>query len=133
MSQVTGDSRLLPMVVRVRMNPPPPEQWTLVSEYNVEKKDTYQVSSVLYYQCYNINNRNGNMELIDSYKVLDNNWYVIVNCIFIIYYLLFKMTCSEIIDIMNEEIEEEKKLLLELTTPKETTPTINSNDSNSSD
>ena len=80
MSQVTGDSRLLPVVVRIRMNPPPPEQWTLVSEYNVEKKDTYQVSSVQYYQCYNNNNnRTGNMESIDSYKVLDNNWYVIVN------------------------------------------------------
>lgn len=43
------------------------------------------------------------------------------------------MTCSEVIDIMNEEIEEEKKLLLELTTPKETTPTISSNDTNSRD
>lgn len=48
------------------------------------------------------------------------------------HYLLFKITCSEVIDIMNEEIEEEKKLLLELTTPKERTPTISSNDTNSS-
>ena len=81
MSQVSGDSRLLPVVVRIRMNPPPPEQWTLVSEYNVEKKDTYQVSLVLYYQyqCCYYDNRTGSMESTDSYKALDNNWYVTVS------------------------------------------------------
>ena len=29
--------------LRIRANPPPPEQWTLVREYNMEERDSYEV------------------------------------------------------------------------------------------
>ena len=32
--------------IRIRTNPPPPEEWTLVKEYNMEKRDDYQVQII---------------------------------------------------------------------------------------
>ena len=76
-----GQEVLLPL--RVRTNPPPPDQWTRVREYSIEERDAYEVVShaiiilqhlccddhALSFSCFSFITRTGNMEYQRSYNV----------------------------------------------------------------
>lgn len=57
--------------IRIRSNPPPPAEWTLVKEYHMEKRDDYQVwTSSLQYHLENMRHQlisySEAIELIDQ-------------------------------------------------------------------